>query len=376
MRQKLRILSAMGWGLLVAGMTAMACGPKPTVRESVLDTPQASYDRGQRALSTGDLASAQIEFERAQGLDPKFAPADEGLGLVRLAQGKRVEAKKLLEVAKTKDKTYAPAWIGMGRVHDADKKFEDALGEFREALKRDTAGRWAKTTRYYMGQTYEHQSNFALAQEAYAAALTLDPGYAQADQAWKRLNEMQRTMTGVSPEYQTIARAAAVTRAELAALLVNELPLDRIFQKKDQRRETAFQAPGTAGQANQPNQIPDTQNSWAKAYVDRMVAVGAMELYPDGHFKPTETITRVELAQVVQNILIAALHDPKLATAYIGNTSTLSDVPRSHFAFNAVTLAISRGIMAPKADGTFGLADTVSGTEALQAIRLLKSLSP
>ena len=369
-------LSYTGWGLLIVGLTAMACGPKPAARESVLDTPQAAYDRGQRALAASDIVSAQTEFIRAQRLDPKFAPADEGLGLVRLAQGNRIEAKKLLEMAKTKDKTYAPAWIGMGRVYDADKKFEDALGEFREALKRDTGRRWAKTTQYYTGQTYEHQGNFALAQEAYAAALALDPGYAQADQAWKRLNETQRTMAGASPEYQTIARAAAVTRAELAALLVNELPLDRIFQKRDDRRETPFQAPGATRQSGQPNQIPDTQTSWAKAYVDRTVAVGAMELYPDGQFKPTETITRVELAQVVQNILIATFHDPKLATAYIGNTSTLSDVPRSHFAFNAVTLAVSRGIMAPKADGTFGLADTVSGTEALQAIRSLKNLSP
>lgn len=368
-----RTLSSLCWGLLIAVLASMACGPKPAPRESVLDTPQAAYERGQRALASNDLGRAQTEFARAQQLDPKYAPADEGLGLVQLAQGNRAAAKRSLDAAKSKDQTYAPAWIGMGRVYDSEGKYDDALGEFRDALKRDTTRRWAKFAQYYTGQTYEHQNDFVRAQTAYQAALQLDPNYTAADQAWKRLNEMQRTMAGMPKEYQTIARSAAITRAELAALLANELPLERMFQQPPDRREPAFQTPGSAApQTARPAAIPDVQTSWAKAYIDRTVAVGAMEVYPDGTFSPTVAVTRVELAQVAQNVLIAALHDPKLATAYIGNASTLSDVPRTHFAFNAITLVISRGLMSPKPDGTFGLTDTVSGTEALRVVRALK----
>lgn len=362
--------------MAMAVLILMACGPKPIPSESPLDTPQAAYERGQHALAGGDLAQAQIEFDRARQLDPDFAPAHEGLGLVQLAHGKLKEAKKLFKRAKGKDETYVPAWIGMGRAYDAEQRYEKALGEFRQALKRDKSGQWTHTTHYYTGQTYEHMEDYTLAQASYQAALTVKPAYTIANEAWQRMNERQRTMAGMPPEYVAIVKSPAVTRAELAALLANELPLERLFRKPPEQREPMFQAPGTVSSSiTETVVISDTQASWAKVYIDRTVTTGAMEVYPGGQFKPAEQVTRAELAQVAQTVLVTALHDPKLATLYVGNASTLTDVSRTHFAFNAITLVINRGIMAPKPDGTFGLTDTVSGTEALRVVRALKQMA-
>ena len=369
----MKILHLIKLVLVAAMVLAPACGPKPVPPVSPLDTPQSAYERGQLALADGDIAQAQAAFDRARQLDPDYAPAYEGLGLVLLTQGDTKEAIKQFGRSKSRDGAYAPAWTGMGRAYDVEGRYKKALDEFLQALKRDKGGQWAHVTQFYTGQTYEHMEEYLSAQEAYRAALSIKPSYIMADEAWKRLNERERTMAGMPSEYVAIIQSSEITRAELAALLANELPLERIFRKTPEYREPVFQPPDASSAAtNQEMQISDVRNSWAGSYIERVVEMGAMEIYPDGRFKPDEQVTRAELAQVAQNVLTAALNDSKLSTLYVGNASTFTDVPRTHFAFNAITLVINRGIMAPRTDGTFGLMDPVTGTEAVRVVHILR----
>ena len=75
-------------------------------------------------------------------------------------------------------------------------------------------------------------------------------------------------------------------------------------------------------------------------------------------------------AMFIQNILVAVSGDANLATKYIGTPSRFPDVNPSHYAYNAICLAVDRGIMkANTMDGAFGMSEKVSGADALLIIR-------
>ena len=73
----------------------------------------------------------------------------------------------------------------------------------------------------------------------------------------------------------------------------------------------------------------------------------------------------------MQRILVTVTREPGLDTRYFGESRPpLSDVPSSHFAYNAMALAAERGIM--KADmltGQFNPGGKISGADALLIIR-------
>jgi hypothetical protein len=114
----------------------------------------------------------------------------------------------------------------------------------------------------------------------------------------------------------------------------------------------------------------DIEGHWAKNWIEGVIKAGAIDPFPDHTFRPDEQITRANYAMFLQNVLIAATADQSLATKYIGTTSRFPDVNPSHYAYNAICLTVDRGIMkADTMDGAFGMADAVSGADALLIIR-------
>ena len=72
------------WALaLVAALTGCA-GVKPVPPEGAADTPGHHHAAGIKLLEAKDHGRAREEFARAKALNPDFAPAYQGLGLVAL----------------------------------------------------------------------------------------------------------------------------------------------------------------------------------------------------------------------------------------------------------------------------------------------------
>jgi hypothetical protein len=121
------------------------------------------------------------------------------------------------------------------------------------------------------------------------------------------------------------------------------------------------------------SQVPsDVQSHWARAAIEKVLTLGVMEPLPDGSFGPNESVNRADFAMLLQQFLVAYLNDPSLPTRFVGSASPFPDVSGSHYAFNAVQVATSRGILSAEMDGTFGLTKPVSGADALLATRKLK----
>ena len=112
--------------------------------------------------------------------------------------------------------------------------------------------------------------------------------------------------------------------------------------------------------ANSPS---DIDNSWAKDTITSWMERGLVEGYADGSFKPNQTITRAEVAALINR-----------AFDYSGGTTvSFADVKASDWYYKDVIAASAAGYMSGYPDGTFKPKAQVSRQElAVITAKLLK----
>ena len=140
-------------------------------------------------------------------------------------------------------------------------------------------------------------------------------------------------------------------------------------------QNTGFQTPGQATQTANVTVPNDAINHWAETWIKDMIRYGIMDVEPDGNFYPDDTINRALYAMAVQRLLVVATRDESIETQYFGEAqSRFSDVPSSHFAYNAMALCTERGIMqVDMMSRKFNPNGDVTGADALLIIRELQT---
>lgn len=378
------VISIAAVALLFAG----CAGPKERKAESILDTPEYHYNQGVKFLKTDDLANAEREFNLAKSLKADFAPAYEGLGLVKLEQGDLEAAKKLIDESLDKDGDWIPAQVAKGRLYTKQGKFDDAVDEFEDAIDDVGGSKSVKDKKgvrmdayYWMGDAYKQWGKYIEAQTAFQQILEIDNTDTRASKAIKELAEYQAAVAGQSPELRKIAAQKEITRADVAVMFVTELPIEKIFRKSPSQQKIGFAAPGQSvmGQRQTESGLPAwaatdvSDDFWAKSFVDKALQMGIIEKYPDDTFKPMETVNRAEFARLIEHFLVKAWDDDQMATQYFGSVSPFADVLNTSPVFNSIMTVSTRGIMPGFENGTFQPLKVVSGAEALNIIRNLKA---
>lgn len=363
--------------IILVMIVGFACGPKPIKEASVLDTPENHFNQGMREIERGNLDAAATEFERAIALNPDFAEGFSGLALVAAEKGDFKKAYDLANKGIGKNKKSLDARIIKGRIivmeHKGDDWIKKAVKEFDAALKINPNS--AKAL-FYKGEAYKNAYMFDDAASVFRKVIALKGDYAaEANEEWALVQKIQRAAPGTKVGAK-IALIDEIDRADLAVLLIEELKLlDILEKKKPKTYDTGFQAPEDptkmqTSQVTQMAQITDLDDHWAKNWIKDIVKAGGMDVFPDHTFRPDEKITRANFAMIMQNILIMVTGDESLATKYIGTPSRFPDVNPSHYAYNAICLMVDRGIMqADKITGAFNLNNKVSGADALLTIR-------
>ena len=170
-----------------------------------------------------------------------------------------------------------------------------------------------------------------------------------------------------------IAVKDSVTRADLAALLIVEMKLDKLF----------------AGRIPVKSQIDKMKAEFTPAdmlnhpFKEEVLTimkwkVRGLEPRYDGNtkaylFMPKEPVLRGEMALILEDVLIKLTGDEKLATAYFGqDKSPFPDVKATSHFYNAVMNMTTRGIMEGELSGEFRVGASVDGAEAILAMRVLK----
>ncbi|MGF7058901.1 S-layer homology domain-containing protein [Brassicibacter mesophilus] len=109
-----------------------------------------------------------------------------------------------------------------------------------------------------------------------------------------------------------------------------------------------------------PSDVAGTEYEEA---VTRLASLGVLEGYPDGTFKPGNTITRAEFAAAVVKIkgLKSAADASKGATSF-------GDVPASHWATGYVNIASKMGFVKGMGDGTFAPSAPITYEQAVTLV--------
>lgn len=361
-RHVVRLLIFLGIILMVIG-----CAHKGAVKQAELDTPEHHYTAGNILLEKGELDGALAEFERAKAIDPEYAPAYVGIGLVLGEQGEFEKAFAAMESAKDYAESDAEEVFyntGMIRLYTAslgDKWLKRAEDHFSSAIDIDEID---PAPYYFMGLAYKKAENYEKSSGLFRKVIDLKKGYTeQANAEWEKVQNIVRAMPG-SKVGRQIAKLDKITRADVAALFVEEMNLDKIFM----RHKVAFKEKGVA-EESAPN---DYQNHILKSDIDIVNTLGIKGLEVIGNrFDPDGVIRRADFAIMVEDILVKVTGENTLPTSYIDSPSPFKDVDESYYAKNAIMTCTTRGFMKADLNGYFKGGDPVSGADALLTIRRL-----
>jgi len=373
------LLSVLILSLLFIG----ACGSKPRRAVSALDTPDHHVFSGMRLLDKGKYVDAKREFTLAAELAPESSPAYTGLGLVYSHEGNfedaYANAKKGKSYAKTKDEK-VNALIGFVRIYSMERKddwLDDAEDNFEDAIDINAK---SSAAYYYMGEAYKLAYEFDKAGEMFKKVLDINDKYLiEANNHWELVQKIQRAAPG-SLIGKKIALIDKLTRADMAALFIQELELEKLYEKRSSKRfDTSYRPPSKVFAADRIEKVEvatDISNHVLRTDIKTVLEIGVkgLEPYPDHTFLPDELITRASYAIMVEDVLIKISGDQELATKYIATTSPFPDLRSDLPYFNAVMVTTTRGIMEAKdlTTGEFAPMNPVSGADGLLIIRKLK----
>lgn len=361
---------------IALSFVVIGCAPK-AVSQSDLDTPEYHYRLGVRSLDNGDYQTALTAFQRSIDLDKKFARGWSGLGLTKAYMNNFEEGEEAVDKGVKLAPKDEMVWIFRGRFWTANRGernwFDKAESDLQRALSLDPGNEAAD---YYLGETYFYGLNFAMAESQFAKVVNLKGEFAgKADSQWSLTQKIVRARPGTEAG-RKIAIKPEITRADLAVLFTEELKLTEIFDRMAPAAgQQTFQPPGSAISTGESPTPRDVQGQWAEPWIMEALKLGVFEIDPAGNFSPDQTVMRVDYAMAVQRILVAVTRDASLETRYFGESpSRFSDVPNSHFAYNAMALCAERGIMrADLMTGRFEPAGEVNGADALLIIREIQS---
>jgi hypothetical protein len=288
-----------------------------------------------------------------------------------------------MEEAKEHEEKGIESNIGMIRLLSMERGedwLKKADKEFKAAKEKDASnGRLY----YYMGVSCKLAFDFDRGADMFRAVLDMNKDFtSEANAEWAVIQKIQRAAPGTVIGKQ-IALIDKIDRADIAALFVQEMDLEKLFTKRGPKTyDTAFKAPAEASATKMTTETvskmepaTDIKDHWLKPSIDTVLQlrVRGLEPGPDHTFQPDTLITKSEFALMLEDILIKVSGDEKLATKYIGAPSLFPDIRSDHYAFNAVMVVTSRGFVeADKATGEFKPADPLSGADALLAIRAFK----
>ena len=218
---------------------------------------------------------------------------------------------------------------------------------------------------------------FGEAKTAFAECvkLKLDPYAEKSDKQWEIVQMIERAKPGTKVGAK-VALMEKVGRAEIAVLFIEELKINMILDKKEKKTyETGYVAPKDpmkyeADKLVKAESYSDAKDHWAASWIKDVMDKGIMEAMPDHTFQPDHKVTRAEYAQMLLRVLVLISNDESLYTKHFGEESSMfPDIRTDHFAYNALALCATRGILKAEMNGEIGYNKTVSGAEALLIIR-------
>lgn len=365
------------------------------------DNAEHHYLRGMELLDAGKASEAAAKLERAVYCEGRFAPAHAGLSIVEAMKATAAKPEGYMQVdvdrsmehlrrAQRHSKTpedefaYYVAYMRVNTILKPQKWLKETEGAYKDAMKLKLDERRLlfydvrEAATYFMGAAYLDAREFASARDRFVDVLNARQDgkwHSRADRLWKKTDKIVRSLAGITVGYvgSEIAVKDSVARGDMAALLIDELKIERLFAgripvaSEAQRRKAEFTPADIMG-----SQFKDEILTLMKWGVRGMEPVYD-ETTRAYLFRPSEPVTRKEFALVLEDVLVKLTGDQSLASAFFGHErSPYPDVPATSAWYNAIMSVTTRSIMETELSGEFRPNDAVDGAEAMLAIRVLR----
>jgi tetratricopeptide (TPR) repeat protein len=354
------------------------------------------------SLETENLEAARSKFDRALYCEEDYAPAYSGRALFFALQAARqatagyqqADVKQALDALKTAKRhsrtpeerfIYHTTAIRVFTAVPGKKWLDEAEWHYRKSQELTVDERQLlyyegrEAAAYFMGVAYYRGAhNFSQARELFRQVLdTRRDGrwHAKADRAWRQADKIARATAGMSIGHvaQQIAIQDQVSRGDLAALLIDELKIDRLFAGR-------IPVASPANKHRAPFTPADVVEHPFKHEVLTVMQWNIRGLEPEFDpatqaplFRPKAPVTRKALAIVLEDALIKLTGDEKLASEFLGQTtSPFPDVGPTVPWFNAVMTVVTRHLMETTLAGEFYPNASADGADVLLATRELK----
>jgi hypothetical protein len=394
--------------ICTAVLSLVSCGPKARMAVSQLDTPGHHTFTGLKLLDLEKYPDSQREFSMAVELNKNYSRAYTGLALVNIFTGKfDAAAENLTLGSKYAASDEEKLFVNVSRIRyysisKTDSKWlELANNQFDEAMKIDSK---YSPAYYYMGMAYKDALEFNQASQMFTKVIQLKTDHiADADTQLKFMQKIQQAMP-TTVEGKKIALVERLTRADAAALFMEELKIKELYDKqiskapetpaKEAERFSAetknaekIQMEVKATEKNPTEVAPsapapvklmanDIADHPFKKDIEGVLGAGVrgLENDPKGNFNPNEVLSRGEYAIIMEDILIKLTGEKDLASRYVNSKSLFPDVPSDMPYFKAIISVTSREIMEAKniKTGEFAPLKPLSGVEAILTIRKLR----
>jgi tetratricopeptide (TPR) repeat protein len=274
---------------------------------------------GAKALAAGHLDDAQAAYERALAMSPSSPVVLRELASVELARHDVQAAEAHARASVSTDAGDPEALIVLADVLEAGARYREAADALARAVKIDPRPAWRTRA-----ETMKSRADYA----------------------------------ALPDDYRAIPMAAAVTRAQAAALL--EIKLSALVDR----------APRTP-----MGVITDVRGHWAEPWILPVTRAGIMDVQVNHTFQPDAILTRSDLAHIVTQILnLVAARRPQDAALWRSARPRFSDLAPDHLAYRAAAAAVTAGVMSMDGD-RFSPARAVSGPELVAAVARLEQLA-
>jgi len=222
-----------GATILALALAAWAAsGVAGSSRRADEDDPCVDLQRARSRIRAGDLPSAGRLLEACVAVAPRNAEAWLTLGLVRFALRRFEDAAPALEESIALDATQPQAFKMLGRVHTARSKPALAERAFAEAARLSPEDAEA---RYLLGRLYQSEDRLVEASRLLKEAVALDPGSVR---ALAFLGSVSYALGDDALSQESFLRAVSLNEASKAPDVVPHLEYGIYLQRTDRLEES------------------------------------------------------------------------------------------------------------------------------------------
>ncbi len=343
------------------------CGKLHQVR--IEDSPQQHFRNGMTFLAWGKTSEAEREFADVLRLDPNHSMAFSALGIIASRNRHFLRARlSLSQAGALAQEPSSRAWVHCAYIvlhteQQGPEWLSKASSEYEKAT-RLLPG--SGDPHFLMGLALKSAHRFSEAEKQLREASDME-GYFSALAASEA--DMVRRIQQAAPKSEVTNRIALLSklrRVDLAELLVHEFRL-RSLAPLGMSVATPKKAP-----------VVDMEGSEHGEDI-RFVAsldLEGLRTYPDGTFRPLESVTRGELAQVLFALSEIVHLNADVIKAGKVKVVPFSDVHEDSPYREAVYTLAAWGIMGPvnERTGEFDPLGHVSGPETLDALMKFRAL--